>query len=256
MLKEWYPSNSLAQKICDDVCSSRFGNDFQITPIVDASTAQDVQRTIQHLDNKAKIVPQDGYATVFEGLAFDENRVRTQAVVIYDGKVNRPVAVSTFVIAPRTWVQKKRYFEKVNDGIIIRDFTTISQNQSLPQFLFFPGWTYVDLPYRLHFALSGFRAIKRIMDTIQFYAPERSWAEEIPRGRWPRKRESEVLALAAYPVGTYLSKNDLPFSLEALSQNSLGSSSSVKIAKHLGLHRVNNISSVHTLGPVYVKQLG
>lgn len=253
--KEAYRGNPIAQGIFAELQRSFFGHQYKLVPIINKGISDQIQATIRHLDNKAKTSAEDGYATVFEGLSFDPNRVRSQAFAVYNRAEQKPVAVSAFILAPMNWILSKRYFEKTNDGITIRDFCRLTHTGQPPKFLFFPGWTYVDPEYRLQFALPGFRAIKNIMTYIRANAPDQTWAEEIPRGTWPRNRESELLALAKNPVGTYISANELPFDLSTMGKNSLGSSSSVKIAKHLGLQKVSNISSVSTLGPVFASQL-
>jgi len=255
MSKEYYPINPFAQGLLETFLLSHFQDRYRIVPIVNDRIAKHIDSTIRHLDKLAKTKPEDGFATVFEGLAFDDSRVRSQAIAIYDQSTSLPAAISSFIIAPAKWVEGKRYFEPKGDGVFIRDFTTVANHRSLPKFLFFPGWTYVDPAYRIQFAIPGFRAIKRAMTYIKSLAPNDTWAEEIPRGTWPRKREQETLALASRPVGTFIPRKELPFELSRLGQNSFGSSSSVKIAKHLELNRISNLSSVNTLGPVFASQL-
>lgn len=254
MAKEVYKNNPLAQAILQEFKRSNFGDKFTIVPVIDKDITKHIGETIQHLDNKAKIDPEYGYATVFEGLAYDTSRLRSQAIAIYDKNINKPVAISAFMIAPADWIANKRYFENTGNGVTIQDFKRITRYE-IPKFLFFPGWVYIDPLYRLAFALPGFHAIKRLTNFIKTSAPANTWAEEIPRGTWPRNRESETLALAKQPIGTYIPQEKLPFTIQTLGQNSVGSASSVKIAKHLGLDRIHYMSSINTLGPIYAKQL-
>jgi len=255
MTKEAYRGNPIAQGVLTELQRSFFGAQYKLVPVINKNVVKQVQATIRHLDNKARVTTDNEYATVFEGLAFDPHRVRSQAFTIFDKVTRKPVAVSAFILAPTKWILSKRYFEKASDGIIIRDFRHLSHNDQQPNFLFFPGWTYVDPGYRLQFALPGFRAIKNVMTYIRANAPNHTWAEEIPRGTWPRNRETETVALAKNPVGTHIFADQLPFELSAMGINSPGSSSSVKVARHLGLEKITNISSVSTLGPVFASQL-
>ena len=84
------------------------------------------------LNTDAKIHSEEGFASVFEGLAFDKNRVRRQAIGITDQE-GTMVAITNILILPKSHIQSRRYFQRETGGVtgllcpkIIDEFNNIN----------------------------------------------------------------------------------------------------------------------------------
>ncbi len=251
---EPYGSNHLANQINNAANKVNFGKGYDITPILTEETAQDVVEALGGLDYRAKRLIEPGFMPVFLGLAFDPNNVRSQSFALYEKSSGKAVAVSTTVVAPKKWVKEQKYFKKVDGGIMIVGFSEIS-GPDLPDFLIIPAWTKVKEDLLIKFAIPGFRAFWNIVHLIQNSAPQNTWIEAVAQGQFPFPRRAELKDIAAQNVGTVLKNEDLPFDVELIGKNSLGASSSVKMAKLLGLTETKNIGSAVTLGPSFSKKI-
>jgi hypothetical protein len=246
--------NPLANGIYSQVEGVGFGSRYQIKPVVSSETAQALKDVLGGIDYRAKIEPEPGYGSVFEGLDFDSERLRSQSFALYDQEKNRPVGIMTAIVAPKIWVSNQRYFKRESGGARISDFKAIT-GHDLPDFLIIPAWTKVVPEHLGHFAIPGFRAFRRMMGLIQDKAPENTWMEAIAQGEWPVARRDELAKLTDQGVGAYIPQEDLPFSLDQIGKNNKGSSSSVKMAPVMGLKRIDGLGSSVSLGPSFAKRV-
>ena len=248
-----YEKNLLAQEVYGAIRRANFGSNFRVVPVTSPNIVEQLKASeIKYIDYRAKTEKEDGFAPVFDGLAFDSENVRSQAIALYEG--DEPVGVMTQIIAPRKWVEKQRYFEIRENGIYVRNFEIVSKN-GLPDFMIIPAWTKVTSKHSLHFAIPGFRAFQDAMSQIVKSAPENTWMEAIARGQFPSDRRNELLTIAERGVGTFVSKEELPFEISMIGKNDNGSSSSVKMARVMGLEQIQISGSAISLGPVFAKKL-
>lgn len=248
-----YDKNMLAQGIYGAITRANFGSNFRVVPVTSLEIVEQLKASeIKEVDYRAKIEQEDGFLPVFDGLAFDSKNVRSQAIALYEG--DEPVGVMTQVIAPKKWIEKQRYFEKEQNGIYVRNFETVSRD-GLPDFMIIPAWTKVAPRHLLRFAVPGFRAFRNAMSQIIENAPKNTWMEAIAQGQFPFDRRNELLAIAERGVGTFVPKDALPFEMDLIGKNNSGSSSSVKMARVMGLGQIQNIGSAMSLGPVFAKKL-
>lgn len=251
---EAYKGNPLATDIYHQVIGVDFGSEYRITPVVTEQLAAVVKKTCKGLDYRARVQAENGFGSVFDGLAFDPDQVRSQSFALYDIEADTPIGVMSSVIAPREWIAQQRYFERVENGVVVRDFQAIT-GKHLPDFLIVPAWTTVTEENRTKFAIPGFRAFTRVMYTIQQNAPENTWMEAIAQGRFPYDRSNELQRLAEIAVGTHIPTAELPFDLDLIGKPSDGAMSSAKMAPLMGLNQSPNLGSSKTLGPTFSKQV-
>ena len=252
---EAFAGNNLAKGIYHSVENISFGNGYDFVPVTTSELAQKIKdSSLGGLDYRAKMVPEPGFASVFDGLAFDPENVRTQSFALLARKEKEPVGVMSAVIAPQSWILNQRYFQRATDGVRICDFSTIS-NDKIPEYLIIPAWTKVVPDHLVHFAIPGFRAFHKVMAVLQESAPENTWMEAIAQGEWPMSRNEEMLQLLDRGLGAYIDQAELPFQLEQVGKNNKGSLSSVKMAPLMGLQRIGRLGSARTLGPVFAKRV-
>lgn len=252
---EAYSANPFAQEVCGAMKNAGFGEEFRTQPVVDESTIQQIKASkLQGLDYRAKINPEPGFSSTFEGLAFDPDHIRTQSTAIYDKE--KPIGLMTHVIAPRKWIEQQRYFERVDGGIRIRDFRAVS-NSGMADFMVIPGWTILDTDYRFPRKIirPGFAAFNKIMDMIQASAPKNTYVEAVAMGRFPPSERQKLLDIATLDLDTFVPSKELPFELDMIGLNADGSMASVNMAERMGLNRVVGLGASRSLGPVFVKQL-
>lgn len=252
---ETYSANPFAREVYGAMKGAGFGEDFHIIPVVDESTIEQIKGSkLQGLDYRAKINPEPGFASTFEGLAFDPDHIRTQSTAIFDK--DKPIGLMTHVIAPRKWIEQQRYFERVDGGIRVRDFKAVSNN-GIADFMVIPGWTILDSDYRFPRKIirPGFTAFNKIMEMIQASAPKNTYVEAVAMGRYPASERQKLLDIAARDLDTFVPLEELPFELDMIGLNADGSMASVYMAERMGLKRVAGLGASRSLGPVFVKQL-
>jgi hypothetical protein len=255
MLKESYTNNPLAEEIYQLMVNIGFGGQFKVEPVINQEAVTRIKdSSLQGLDYRSKTVFEPGFGTVFTGLAFDPENIRTQATAIYDKE--KPIGLMTHVIAPRAWVSQQRYFERVDDGIVIRDFRAVSGN-IMADYLIIPGWTILDRQYRFPRAIikPGFEAFKQIISLLKSQSPNNTFIEAAAMGKFPPSQRNLLLELVNREVGTFISKSELPFELDEIGQNAEGSMASVNMAEKIGLSRIADLGSGRSLGPVFAKIL-
>jgi hypothetical protein len=248
-------SETLANGIYEKVKSINFGDGFKIKPVITEETVTALKDVLVGIDYRAKINPENGFASMFEGLAFDPQRLRSQSFAIINEETNKPVGTITAIIAPKPWISTQRYFMREENGVRVRDFKAVSGDK-LPEFVIIPAWTKVVSEYLGHFAIPGFHAFKKMMEFIQQGAPKNTWMESIAQGEWPVDRRDELTKLTDQGVGTFIATSELPFTLDLIGKNSRGSSSSAKMAPIMGLSKINNLGSSVSLGPSFAKRVG
>ena len=248
-----YPQNELAENLLGKVGDGNFGINYRLVPVTSLDIVEQIQRTeIKGIDYRAKIDPENGFASVFDGLAFDPEKVRSQSFALYEKE--SPVGVMTAVIAPRTWIAEQRYFARENGGARVVDAHAVTGDE-LPNFYIIPAWTKVLSSHRLKFVIPGFRAFRKVMQEIQESAPSNTWMEAIAQGQFPFERKEELIKLSRRSLNTFIPEDELPFGLKIIGKNNSGSSSSVKMARLMGMKQIADLGSNLTLGPVFTKRV-
>jgi len=248
-----YHHNKLAEELVKIVTDFNFGDGCVIRPVTSPDIVEQIKQTeIRGIDYRAKTEPENGFASVFEGLAFDQEKVRSQSFAIYEQE--SPVGVMSFVIAPKTWIAEQRYFMRENGGVRVVDAKAVTGTE-LPNFYIIPAWTKVISTHRLKFAIPGFRAFTRVMTKIQESSPQHTWIESIAQGQFPFDKKEELVELSKRALNTFIPEHELPFNLKLVGKNNPGSSSTVKMAKVMGLNQIDNLGSGLTLGPVFTKKV-
>lgn len=247
-LKEVSYKSQIAFSIAKEVGSINFGDGFGLYPVVDSTAYSLVKKTLG-MDVRVRDMAGGEFASVFDGLAFDGDKVRTQAFSVF--KEGVPVGLITMAIVPSFYIDQQRYLLKEEDGIRICDFKTINHGEK-PDFLVVPAFTKVDPEYLLKFAIPGFRAICKILQIIKKSAPQNTWIEIIAQGQLygvERDRLNQLVKLRG--LGSLIGQEDLQFPLSQIGKNNEGSSSSVKLARLLGMRKVPNVGYCSNLGPVF-----
>jgi hypothetical protein len=253
MLHAAYPSNDLAERLLGEVKAINFGDGCRMVPVTELCIADQIEATeIKGIDYRAKTKSEDGFAPVFDGVAFDSKRVRSQAFALYEGK--SPVGVMTTVIAPRTWIAEQRYFAREDGGVRVVDAHAVTGVQ-LPDFYIIPAWAKVLPSHRLKFAIPGFRAFKMVINIIEEVAPSGTWMEVIAQGRFPFERKGELINLSDRGLDTFIPEDELPFDPGLIGKSDPFSSSSAKMAQLMDMRQVEKLGSNLTLGPVFAKQV-
>jgi hypothetical protein len=139
MICEVYPNNPFARDVFNESLGISFGSDFELLPVDSHHILSMIQISpLKRLDSRAKVVSEPGYTSVFEGIDFDPENLRSQSFVLLNREKQEPVAVMCLVVAPKGWIEHQRYFQRTETGVIVRDFSYIS-NESLPDFLIIPA---------------------------------------------------------------------------------------------------------------------
>lgn len=246
----------LAQAAQEVIKEIDFGHDRSVRPVSDQQAIDGLKDAGLGLDYRAKTTEAKGHKTVFEGLAFDKEAVRTQCFAIYES--DNPIAIMSVAIAPKAWIAEQRYvrLDRQRELVEILDFKGVSGADDFPDFFIIPAWTKVIESHRTKMAMPGYRAIKNIFDLLEREAPRNTLMESIAQGRLSYEEQDEMgLLLDSHPVGTVMRSADLPFSPDLVGRNSSGSSSTVKMARLFGMQQLENVGCGHTLGPVFIKDV-
>jgi len=193
-------------------------------------------------------------ASIFDGLDFDPNRTRTQAITIIEN--DRPIALLTFVIVPASEIALQRYLKLEGQRKRVGNFESIWNAK--PSFLVVPGYTNVETSHRqqLKLALPGVRAIMNTLSLLKESSPPDTWMEIVAQGSSSKiQRQFINSVLACHQVGNDI-RNDLSNIPENLfGINNDGSKSSMKLANLCGLKLAQNICSCPSLGPVFASEI-
>ncbi|MCX6712774.1 MAG: hypothetical protein NTY66_01045 [Candidatus Vogelbacteria bacterium] len=267
-------TKSLTETIADVFRSANFGEGIEVVPVTGPAIVEEIRHSeLRGLDRRSPMEGNETTASVFEGLDFDPERLRSQVVALYaniEGK-RTPVALATIVIAPKAVIKDERYWEKTADGLVLKGFQTeLSVNgmeTALPDFVIEPAWTKVDPRFLGRFAITGFRTIKNALHTLEEKAPANTYIEIQAQGNLPYRGDDDP----TFPelrneteIGKVIRSEDLPMMetnrgeiniINIFGQNTEGSSSTVKMAKLLDVPRIENIAGQLTLGPVFRKQI-
>lgn len=246
MTQEQFENSSPLDTDIDSLVEKfNFGKDYKIVRIDNVEKFNLIKGSELGMDSRAKAEQTDGYSTVFEGLAFDPENVRTQAYYLENGE--KPVAVITFAITPRKILANDRYFKKKEGGVEICDLTSLTGE--IPEFTISPAWTKVDKEHRTKFALPGFKMVKEILAKLKESAPDGSWIETAAQGKGHFYN-----FLASKKVGQLIPNEELPFNIKDFGQPTKGSVSTVKMAELFKIPQFPDIGSF-TLGPVFIEKI-
>ena len=251
--------NKLSESIQTAVEAVNFGPDRQVVSVISDEILAKVQEQGLGMDNRALPEAKTGISSVFEGLDFDPENLRSQAFSIYEGQI--PIGLMTMVIAPRSWLENQRYLlrETVGEGleaVKIIDFREVVGGDKFPDVCVMPAWTKVADKHRTKLALPGFRAFHQMLSVIQQSAPDNTYLEMVAQGQLVQSKSSKTMKfIGDKPLGSSIESDAMPFDISLFGKNSPGSSSTVKMAKLLGLQQAENIASIQSLGPVFFKQL-
>lgn len=252
---ETYKNNELANSIFETIVGAGFGEHFLLRAVLNAATAAEIKESpLTGLDYRAKLDDEPGIASTFRGLAFDSENIRTQSTAIYEG--DKPIGLMTMAIVPKPWIDKQRYFQAVDEGIVVRDFKAVSIGRGA-DFLIVPAWTILDPRYRYPKSIirPGFQAFMKSMEVVQSSAPEDTYIEAVAMGNFPRPRIAELQVIDSKQLGTFVPWSELPFPREMLAVNAESSMASVSMAQRMGLSRIERVASSRSLGPVFAKEV-
>lgn len=239
---------NLAENI-DALAEERsFGEDVKIVRIDSPEKVDAVIQAELGMDFRVKIEAEEGLASVFEGVDFDPKQFRTQSYLLE--KNGEAVAVITFAIAPKKFIEKQKYFRKVDGGIEVCDFKMLTGGS--PDFLIIPGWAKVAKPYLSKFAWPGFKLFNDVLKTLQEESPENTWIEITAQGTNTNREETGWWAEEAR-VGDFFPEDQLPFKLEQLGVPADSAVSTSKMADLLKIPQIPNVGDSSSLGPVYAK---
>ncbi len=212
-----------------------------------------VKRSGLGIDPRSR--PEDSifYANVLRGLDFDEKRIRSQAYFITDS-INKPVAITTFVIEPKIVIAKKKYLIREKEGVQVANYKKIT-TRDLPEFNVVPAWTRVRKDFRGKFALGGFRFLLNSLDRIVEVAPQNTYLDICAQGHMKGKLAKKVDEQFKARHGDYIPKEELGFEIELIGRSDLESRTTVKFAKYLKAEQIENVGVLPTLGPVFMKKL-
>ncbi|NMC36349.1 hypothetical protein GYA49_04865 [Candidatus Beckwithbacteria bacterium] len=195
-----------------------------------------------------------GNISITEGLDFDPNNIRTQGFLLRDEE--KIIGTASFAILPRPAIGQQRYFKMSEKGLYICDFSSVGGGEV--DFIFMPSWAMLLPEYRSNtgIAIGGFRLFEKIFNIVSDNIPEgrNVWTETTARGMF---EDSAFLAklLASKLVGSFVPFSELPFKPNIVGLARQESVSTVKMARLLGITRINDLSSPFSLGPVFAKQL-
>jgi hypothetical protein len=223
------------------------------------------------LDYRSKKEGDEESASVFDGLDFDPDKLRSQAFALFDmaGAEKIPVGIMTFTIAPRRWVEKERYWEKVSDGVVVRDHFDLSDvvgsERSMPEFIISPSWTKVDPRYAGKFAIPGFNVIRKTLGLLAEAAPDQTFLEVSAQGqagqndRTIRQRLAGIVSSSS--AGQKFTNQEIEQAsgingfMNLIGKSTEGSATTVQVAKLLGINEAVNYGDDLTLGPVFSKRI-
>lgn len=242
----------LANRIEDAVLAVNFGDNRRIVPVADVETMTQLSEAGLGLDYRVIAEAKPGIASVFDRISFDPENVRSQSFAIFEGE--NPIGSMSVLTAPKSWIAKQRYFQKGADGVKVLDAHTISGSE-LPEFYIIPGWTKVADSHRGSLAHPGFTTFRNIIEILEDSAPDDTWMETVAQGQLPSDMSRKAFELSHNEVGTVIPFDEFPFDADMIGVSSEGSTSTVKMARLLGLNKFDNLGSVSTLGPVFAKKI-
>ncbi len=242
----------LANRIEDAVLMTRFGEGRMAVPVTDGEVISQLEGAGLGLDYRAVLESRPGIASTAEGIAFDPENVRSQSFAVYEGE--NPVGVMSIVVAPKVWLAKQRYFKKEADGVTVLDAHAI-YGPELPDFCIIPAWTKVLDSHRGLLAHPGFSAMKDVIEILESSAPPSTWMEVAAGGLLPQSERAKLHELISLSAGSIVKNEELPFDINIFGQPSNDSLSTVKMAKLLGLSKVEEVGYSVNLGPVFTKKV-
>lgn len=255
----------LPDQIIGIVNETNFGESIDVVPVDNIEIVNQLKNAKIGMDSRVKTKDDEKNKSIFKGLDFDLNKMRSQAFIIYDKNNNEqiPVGVMTIIIAPKWWAKEERYWEKVSDGIVLRDYADLLEKtgnvKEMPDFVIQPAWTKVDPKYLGKFAVPGFRVIKKILDLLSEQAPDNTFIEIKAEGKANQKgKEYLEQLISSLEVGHKLSSEEIDGVdnfVDLMGQNTIGSNSTVKTAELLNVGKVTNFSSGSSLGPIFIKKI-
>jgi hypothetical protein len=242
----------LANRIEDAVLAVNFGDNRRIVPVANVETMTQLYEAGIGLDSRVTAEAKLGIASVFDRIAFDSENVRSQSFAIFEGE--NPIGSMSVLTTPKSWIAKQRYFQKGVDGVKVLDAHAIS-GPELPEFYIIPGWTKVTDSHRGLLAHPGFTAFRNVIEILEDSAPDDTWMEAVAQGQLPSDMRRKAFELSDNEVGTVIPFDEFPFDADMIGVSSGGSTSTVKMARLLGLAKLDNLGSVSTLGPVFAKKI-
>jgi len=238
----------LSDDINSEVNKISFGENINIIHVDNQTKYQEVIDSGLGFDYRAKNENSDKIVSVFEGLDFDKNKIRTQSYFLKDRE--KIAAIMTFAIIPQKISKEQRYFKKAEGGIEVCDFNSLYVD--IPEFIISPAWTKVDPKYLTKFAVPGFKLFKNILQILENKSPGNTWLEVSARGTYPTRDILEKF-LKEKDVGVFISNEKLPFNINMFGVASNESESTVKMARLLNIPQLQDIATT-TLGPVFSKK--
>jgi hypothetical protein len=254
MRQEAYRGNILANTVFEQAATANFTDRYELIPVTSLDNIQKAVDAGIGFDERTRFQQGDGYGSLFDGLAFDKENIRTQAVILLDREKETPVGIMSTAILPQSAFGEQRYFQRVTGGVQIRDISVVT-GSNLPDFVVVPAWTNVVPEHRGRFALSGFHAFGKVMGAIEEAAPDNTWMEIVAQGLWPTPQRRELVAFASQPVGTFIPESALPFSLDIIGRSSPGARATEKLATKIGLQKREGLGSATSLGPIFTKRI-
>lgn len=240
--------NTLSDEINSRVQNISFGENINIVRVDNKDKFAELSDSGLGLDYRTKSENSDKFASLFDGLAFDENRIRTQSYFLKDKE--KVAAIITFAITPRKWANEQMYLKKKNSGIEICDFSSL--NNENPEFVISPAWTKVDSEYLNKFAIPGFKLFKNVLEILENKSPQNTFLEISARGNYIKKGELQEF-LKEKGVGSFIPESELSFKLEEIGIPSKGAESTAKMARLLNIPLLPDVATT-SLGPVFVKR--
>jgi hypothetical protein len=258
------PQKPLAQIINEIVLGKNFGEGIEIVPVDNPSIITDLRNTDIRIDFRARENGDENYSSVFEGLAFDPEHVRCQSFALYtdiEGK-RTPIGTMSFVITPRKIIEQERYLERKDDGLYLRDFSTLSEavgeGKELPNFVISPAWTKLDDKFRgkITVAVAGVKIVKEVWNKLKELAPQKTFSQVVAQGKLSPEENGRLKKLtSSYEPDDIIHFSNFPFDIDFVGVNSEGSAVTVNFAEHLGLKKAPNFASVNYLGPVFIGKI-
>ena len=240
--------NNLSDEINSSIQNISFGENINIVRVDNKDKFAELSDSGLGLDYRTKSENSDKFGSVFEGLSFDENKIRTQSYFLKDKE--KVAAIITFAITPRKWANEQMYIRKKDSGIEICDFSTL--NKENLEFIISPAWTKVDPEYLNKFAVPGFKLFKNVLEILENKSPQNTFLEITARGNYIKKGELQE-SLKEKGVVTFMSEDELPFKLDEIGVPSKGAESTAKMARLLNIPQLQDVATT-SLGPVFIKK--
>jgi hypothetical protein len=251
MCSELYKNSIIAQEV-NKISDLDYGKEFCYKPIVDMETYSLVKSNLG-MDIRSKCKKNEKFESVFAGLDFDPDRIRSQAFSVYCNGI--PILVSTICIVPKVWIEEQRYIYNDDGRIKVCNIQLIT-NKEIPNFLIVPAWTRLNKFYTQRFAIKGVRILIAIINFLSYSAPIGTSIEIVAQGLIGKEKQQAISELIEkVGTGNYISEEDLFFSRDIIGKNYPGSTATVKAAVALGLKKIVDTGAGTTLGPVFIKSV-